>query len=89
MSYCRTGEDSDIYVYRKRPNLLVCHSETGSFEASTEQEMIEHLLLHRRRGQRVPERALDRLKAERDGIPYETDVERALREMKEESWPNV
>lgn len=86
MSYARVGEyGSDVYVYRKSPHLIVCHYGPHTFEASSEQEMLEHLHLHRRRGHSVPDRAFDRLICERDGIPYETDVEFAMREMQEEN----
>lgn len=49
----------------------------------TEQEMIDHLLAHREAGHTVPQKALDRLTAERDGVPYQTDVEAELAELGE------
>lgn len=90
MAYAREGEfDSDVYVYRGHS--FIClggYHEMGMYEANTEQDMINHLWFHREQGDTVPERALERLAAERDGVPWETDVERALRELKEEGWPN-
>lgn len=85
MSYARIGEfGSDVYVYRDTAGVLFCQSVGKAFGCTDEQEMIDHLRSHRRRGQNVPQRALDRLEAERDGLPWETDVEAALRELKEQ-----
>lgn len=69
-----------MYVVRqKSPDVLFCyHNDLGSYMARTEQEMINHLQQHRERGEKVPERAFERLIAERDGIPYKTDVDRML-----------
>jgi hypothetical protein len=91
VSYCRVGEfESDVYVFRG--GALVCyggfHGDNFMFEADTEIEMIEHLHRHRDAGDTVPERALERLAAERDGVPYETDVEAALRELRAQNWPH-
>lgn len=49
----------------------------------TEQQMIDHLLAHRAAGHTVPQKAIDRLTAERDGMPYQTDVQRELSELTE------
>jgi hypothetical protein len=79
MSYCRQGEDSDVYVIRSGDQ-LVCYCNVGSFHCFSEQDMITHLRDHEAEGLKVPQRAYDRLEAERQGNPYETDVQRALRE---------
>ena len=79
MAYCRPGEGSDVYVYRTG-DVLTCHAEGKAFTTTDEQSMIDHLMLHRRRGQKVPERTLERLWHEARGLPYETDVEAALKE---------
>ena len=82
MSYCRPGElGSDVYVYTDGEQIH-CDSEGKRYSTSSHQEMIDHLRMHVRRGHHVPRKAFDRLEAERDGLPYETDVERALREWK-------
>lgn len=88
MSYCREGEfESDVYVYRQstEPTVIICHYGSHTFTAHSEEEMIEHLMLHRRRGHMVPERAFDRLYSELNGIPYLTDVEIALRQITDRS----
>ena len=80
MSYARWGCDgSDVYVYAtKYPDRdnkgrvverWVCQhwvDEGGppSFYAKTHQEMIDHLLGHRERGDTVPESAFERLREE-------------------------
>lgn len=79
MSYCRIGEGSDVYLIRSG-SILVCHCARGGFtcQVGEEQKMIDHLVRHRRAGDLVPDRAIRRLSAERDGIPYKTDVQRAM-----------
>lgn len=78
MSYCRPGEDSDVYVIRHVNGCLVCYSHEPAFETTATQVMIYHLWSHQQRGHKVPERAFERLEAERDGRPYKTDVMLAL-----------
>lgn len=79
MSYCRWGADSDVYVYRSRiatgtpgagnRDCWICCACTIS-EADRDdlvysrEDMIAHLGRHRARGHAVPERALERLRAE-------------------------
>lgn len=84
VSYCRIGEfDSDVYVIRHVNGSLVCYCDLGDNSHLLEQGMIDHLEHHQEIGHRVPQRALDRLKAERDGKPYKTDVELAMEEFRE------
>lgn len=78
MSYCRVGEDSDVYVIRHVNGFLICYQHEPAYECRSEQSMICHLTIHRNAGDRVPQRALDRLEAERDGRPFKTDVMVAL-----------
>lgn len=81
MSYCRIGEsDSDVYLIRHVNGSLVCYCDHPGNEALFEAEMIKHLEAHRQRGDKVPQRAIDRLVAERDGLPYKTDVQLAMEE---------
>lgn len=77
MSYCRRGENSDVYVIRSGDH-LVCFGHEPAFACFSEQDMIDHLFAHRTAGDVIPQRAFDRLSAERDGLPYKTDVEHAL-----------
>lgn len=78
MSYCRIGEDSDVYVIRDMSGMLQCFCNLVMNYHEREEEMISHLLIHRSFGHKVPQRAIDRLQAERLGLPYKTDVEQAL-----------
>ena len=60
MSYCRVGDDSDVYVIHHVYGGMACYcGEQDSL--ITKPEMVEHLLAHRADGLRVPQRALDRL----------------------------
>ena len=76
MSYCRMGDDSNVYVIRNMLGTLECLAcrisgepkedglRYGYFAVDLEDEMIEHLLEHRRQGWKVPERAIERLRRE-------------------------
>lgn len=83
MSYARVSEGSDVYVVRTGTH-VTCYCGDEGGQDRDEQGMLDHLLGHLVAGEKVPQRALDRLRAERDGIPYETDVQRAIRELQEE-----
>jgi hypothetical protein len=87
MSYCRVGEGSDVYVIKHVGGYWACYCERDDNRQFSPDGMIDHLLLHRMRGDRVPQRALERLASEREGRPYETDVQRALREYDEGGAP--
>jgi hypothetical protein len=74
MSYCRWTPDSDVYVYGSEIG-YVCHDctlpgcefiieATGAAVLALPSEMIEHLLLHRETGDKVPQYAIDGLTAE-------------------------
>ena len=74
MSYCRMSGDSDVYVIAstRAPEMAghyrpvwICYCGNG-YEADTRKQMIEHLLKHRAEGDRVPQRAFDRLQEEID-----------------------
>lgn len=82
MSYARPGEGSDVYVWGDG-KLLHCEAEGKTYTTTSHEEMWEHLRMHRRRGHTVPEKALDRLWCEARGFPYETDVQAAMRTLKE------
>lgn len=74
MSYCRRGDDSDVYVFQwqGQPGILcfeclLCVNHEGHCEdwrGQSPQEMIEHLGKHRASGHMVPNRAFKRLRAE-------------------------
>jgi hypothetical protein len=62
MSYCRAGVDSSVYVIAHVDGGMACYC--GRDEADrllTKPEMLGHLLAHRASGDKVPQRALDRL----------------------------
>jgi hypothetical protein len=90
MSYCRWGEGSDFYLFRGGGELhLIGPGPTGPVQRvddSTDGRVLmrDVLLHHRHLGHEVRQDALDRLQAEIDGVPFETDVERAVRELTEE-----
>lgn len=76
MSYCRTSDDSDVYVYASGKGIQ-CHvawrdavlknvqesffAEYGEGHAVAEKAMLGHLLYLRQRGLKVPEHATERL----------------------------
>lgn len=67
MSYCRTGEDSDVYVVWNMHgyNCLSC-SLTLNYKwpdacFATPNDMLSHLQLHQGAGQKVPDRCIDRI----------------------------
>ena len=78
MSYCRWIGDSDVYVFSydcqdeyycepKGVGILCCACSLNNDESllcKTKEEMIEHLIEHRKNGERVPQYAIDMLKAE-------------------------
>lgn len=66
MSYCRWGRDSDVYVFQTNSGFECCGCPmfAEGFSCSTREEMIGHLINHRNTGDRVPEEALERLRAE-------------------------
>lgn len=65
MSYCREGDDSDVYVYRSNQSAdmpFVVHIKGGPGRIiGTRDQTLHHLLELRERGVKVPQRALDRL----------------------------
>jgi hypothetical protein len=70
MSYCRFGEDSDIYLIADIAGGWTCYGQhdaaavpTG-FRHKTRLDVFDHLQLHRLIGDRVPVRADNRLRAE-------------------------
>ena len=81
MSYAEPGLHSDVYVWSDG-EVIYCDALGKRFETTSRQQMMEHLWLHRRRGHKVPDEALDRLYAELMGIPYETAVEAELRHLR-------
>ena len=70
MSYCRVnGVDSDVYViqtldHEGTPSWWCCGCHAPGYSAKDRLTMVEHLLDHRKRGDLVPQDALDRLHQE-------------------------
>ena len=74
MSYCRNnGEDSDVYVVATKmaemdvPGWWCCGCKMEKSNQNfffTREETIKHLLRHREKGDKVPERAFERLRKE-------------------------
>lgn len=63
MSYCRKGEDSDVYVIASGSG-WVCYCKPV-FSTDYMVGLINHLRAHERRGERVPAKVYERLRAER------------------------
>ena len=72
MSYCRNnGKDSDVYIVATCspddsciPGWWCCGCKNIEDFFLTREKMIEHLLQHRKDGDKVPESALERLRRE-------------------------
>jgi hypothetical protein len=71
MSYCRFGHDSDVFVYASGDNVFTCcvcklaRDDMGEWEHGGE-AILEHLEKHRQAGHKVPQYAIDILRAELD-----------------------
>lgn len=65
MSYCREGDDSDVYVFRSNqsPELPFVVSVNGgpARRTGTRDETVNYLLDLRDRGVKIPQHALDRI----------------------------
>lgn len=68
MAYARFSPDSDVYVYEDGRGFLCCMrcqlGETDQTRTKSRSEMIKHLEAHRGAGEKVPEDALEKLRAE-------------------------
>ena len=72
MSYCRFGRDSDVYCYRAatvdaEPDRWVCCGCSLGADATefpTVEGLLIHLEAHRAAGDKVPEPAMERCRAE-------------------------
>ena len=71
MAYARFGAHSEVYVYEDARGFLCCMrcvlSEARETQTKSRSEMVKHLEAHRRAGQKVPDDAMERLKAEIEG----------------------
>jgi len=68
MAFARFGLRSDVYVYEDTRGGFTCEwcsilgkKAAKQFRTGTAAEMVAHLLVHRERGDKVPEDALDEL----------------------------
>ena len=65
MSYCRMGEDSDVYVFASGGGRLECCGcrlpGSGWWGTTSRKAMMQHLHEHKRAGHKVPNRAFMRL----------------------------
>jgi len=68
MSYCRFGDDSDVYVYATFEDTYECCACRLSINwgHKTAADMIAHLEKHRATGHLVPQYAIDRLRGDID-----------------------
>lgn len=63
MSYCRWGEESDVYAYRSGAGYET-HVGPDTYVDQTPQEFLTRLLTFREHGQKVPQFAINRVKYE-------------------------
>lgn len=75
MSYCRRGDDSDVYVIRSVYGPWVCYCEPG-FNSETPGGMLQHLQGHIEMGDKVPKRALVRLRSDVETFTKGAGVDR-------------
>lgn len=66
MAFARWTHDSDVYVYADVSGGFICEDcpRGSQFRCATPLEMLDHLVAHRTRGDRVPESALEELRHE-------------------------
>lgn len=71
MSYCRLGDDSDVYVLAATDDrfwCVACPMRQDTWTCRTRGKLIEHLRAHRRAGHRVPDRVFGRLRREMEEL---------------------
>ncbi|MDP4224756.1 MAG: hypothetical protein Q8910_00100 [Bacteroidota bacterium] len=70
MSYCRTGDDSDVYMHQHFNGMIECAGckiygfSYKDTEFDTPQEALNHLIEHQKVGHKVPLYAIKRLERE-------------------------
>ncbi len=64
MSYCRFGDDSDVYMYPNTDGTIDCCACRLGGGRYTIAEALDHLEEHQGVGHVVPQHAIDRLKRE-------------------------
>lgn len=75
MSYCRLCEDSDVYLYRTASGLVCCclctfaPATNNDVFFDTPADALAHARAHLAAGDRVPERAIERLRKEAAPAP--------------------
>jgi len=66
MAFARFGRDSDLYIYEDLDGGFVCMrcllTPGNLFKAKTGGEMADHVVEHERRGERVPQGLVERLR---------------------------
>jgi hypothetical protein len=97
MSYARMSDDSDVYVYEHYAGFIECcgcrltvaeeYEDFGFARLSTAREALAHLEWHVREGDKVPQRAFDRIREEHPDMdapiePYVTPPEVEARRRK-------
>ena len=79
MGYAHFAEDSDVHVIQDTKGGFTCLCSPPSlppFSCATAREMIDHLLVHRVQGDRVPEAALEALRWDaKPDVVVEEEVE--------------
>ncbi len=68
MSYCRLGDDSDVYLFPSY-DVFICYmcklrKDENNRKFKTLREVLKHLNRHIKAGHKVPKYAFDRIKKE-------------------------
>lgn len=64
MSYCRAGDDSDVYAYKSIYGGWEVHHKDGYIHCVSQEQFRNVLKALREAGQIVPQRAIDRIERE-------------------------
>ena len=64
MSYCRAGEQSDLYIIHNIYGYLECMCKEKGYKTKSRQDMVFHILAHAIKGHKVQQHAVDRLRKE-------------------------
>ncbi len=69
MAYCRFAHDSDAYIFEDTRGGLTCcgcrlGGRTTDFNCALRTEMLAHMDEHRKEGHRIPDDAIEELRAD-------------------------
>lgn len=70
MSYCRMGKESDVYLIRTFDGTWDCFCKSPCITLTGEQQVLDHLLEHQAKGDKVPDYTIERITRERDDAAH-------------------